>query len=193
MTMRMRALLVLVWMTLVTGIAYPLLITGVASFIAPFRSGGSIILSEGKPVGSHLIGQKFTDPKYFWGRPSASDYDALKSGGSQLGPTSLELKKLVEKRVESFTTDGGEKHALVVASDLVYASGSGLDPHISLRGAYIQVARIVSARNLGDNGESKVIALIDSIAENRKFGFLGQQRVNVLELNLSLDKLQVDK
>lgn len=191
--MKKSAFLVLIWMTLATGIAYPLMITGIASLLAPFKSRGSIITHEGRPVGSLLIGQKFTDPKYFWSRPSASDYDALNSGGSQLASTSLELQRLVRERVVNFVGQDKGKISLDIPSGLVFASGSGLDPHISLRGAYIQVNRILKHRKLGEDGESKLINLIDRLAQNRTFGFLGSQRVNVLELNLALDKLQVEK
>lgn len=189
----MRALTVLLFMTAVTGIAYPLFITGISALFMPHNAAGSMIYHKGKPVGSLLIGQKFSDRKYFWGRPSAVNYNPLPSGGSQLSSTSLELKNLVKEREVRFTEGEGEKVAMEIPSELLYASGSGLDPHISVRGAFIQIDRILKERKLGDEMRDEIISLIDKLTEKRKFGFLGNPGVNVLELNLALDELQVSK
>jgi potassium-transporting ATPase KdpC subunit len=191
--MRLRALLVLFWMTALTGVAYPLLITGIARLAMPFHSGGSILYHKEKPVGSRLIGQKFTQGKYFWGRPSAVDYNPLPSGGSQFSSTSLELKKKVKERESRYAAGESEKLVLAIPSELVFASGSGLDPHISVSGAYYQVDRILKERKWDDKAKNKLIELIEKMTHGRSLGFLGARRVNVLELNMALDELQVVK
>ena len=183
------ALMVLVVLTLITGFLYPLMITGIAQILFPRQADGSLILFNGKPVGSSLIGQPFDAPKYFWGRPSATSpfpYNAAASSGSNLGPTNDALIKAVQARVDRLkAADLGSPLAIPV--DLVTASGSGLDPHISPAAAEYQVRRVAQARNLD---EAFVRQFVIQYTEGRQFGVLGEFRVNVLTLNLALDALQ---
>jgi potassium-transporting ATPase KdpC subunit len=181
------ALVILVALTLVTGVAYPLLVTGVAQAVFPYQAQGSLITKDGKLVGSALIGQPFDDPKYFWGRPSATSpfpYNAASSSGSNLSPTNPDLVKAVQTRVEALrAADPG--NAAPVPVDLVTASGSGLDPHISPAAALYQVSRVARARKLDPES---VRQLVERHIEGRSLGFLGEPRVNVLALNLTLDR-----
>jgi len=180
------ALVLFVILSLVTGIAYPLVVTGLAQAAFPHQAGGSLLERDGKPVGSRLIGQNFTDPKHFWGRPSATSpmaYSGSNSGGSNQGPTNPALLDAVKGRLEALrAADPGNTAPVPV--DLVTASASGLDPEISLAAARYQAARIVRLRGLP---VERVQALIDVRAERPLFGFLGEPRVNVLALNLALD------
>ena len=173
-------------LTALTGVAYPLVVTGVAQVAFPEQAGGSLILHDGKPVGSSLIGQNFSDPKYVWGRPSATGpmpYNASNSGGSNLGPLNPALADAVKGRIETLrAADPGNTAPVPV--DLVTASASGLDPHLSVAGALFQAARIAKARNLP---LPQVQQLIETHSEGRLFGFLGEPRVNALKLNLALD------
>lgn len=185
-----RALRLLIVMTLLTGIAYPLLITGIAQAIFPQKANGSLSYQGDILIGSVLIGQNFSDPRYFHGRPSAAGadgYDAAKSGGSNLGPTNKALLAEVTKRAELVRADNGLAPNAPVPGDLVTASASGLDPDISPEAANIQVARIAKARNLS---VQKVQSLVVQYTEGRQFGFLGEPRVNVLRLNRALDALK---
>ncbi len=166
------------WLLLVTGVAYPLFITLIAQGIMRDRADGGIIVRDGKPIGASLIAQKFESDKYFWPRPSSVDYNPLPSGGSNLGPTSSDLKKSVEERQSRFAT----KRA--IPSELLFASGSGLDPHISPKAAYFQVERIVKARGIDPKTVAK---LIEDHTEGRLLGFIGEPCVNVLLLNRALD------
>lgn len=179
------ALTMLAVLTIVTGIFYPLLVTGVAQVVFPEQADGSLIIQQGKAVGSRLIGQHFDKPEYFWGRPSATvpfPYNAAASGGSNLGPTNPALIQAVKGRVAALrAADPGNEAPVPV--DLVTASGSGLDPHISPAAALYQVQRVARARGLEDED---VRALVDQHTEGRQFGILGERRVNVLELNLAL-------
>jgi len=179
-------LVVFVLLSALTGIAYPLLVTGLAQAIFPAQANGSLIYADGRPVGSALIGQPFSDPKYFWGRPSATadvPYNAMASGGSNLGPTNPALLEAVRERVQALrAVDPGNTAPIPV--DLVTASGSGLDPHVSPAAAYYQAPRVARLRGL-PVGEVK--ALVARFAEPRTLGLLGELRVNVLELNLALD------
>jgi potassium-transporting ATPase KdpC subunit len=180
------AIVSLLLLTLITGVIYPLVITVLAQAIFPSQANGSLIVSNGKVVGSTLIGQPFDDPKYFWGRPSATGpmpYNAAASSGSNLGPTNPTLADAVKSRVEALkAADPGNTQPIPV--DLVTASGSGLDPNISPASALYQVSRVAKARNLS---ETQVRTLIDRYTESRTFGVLGETRVNVLQLNLALD------
>ncbi|WP_127092157.1 potassium-transporting ATPase subunit KdpC [Aquabacter cavernae] len=191
---QIRATLVLLAVfTLLTGIAYPLAITGIAEAVFPAKAKGSLVEVNGTVVGSRLIGQSFTSDRYFHGRPSATSgtdpndpsktveqpYNAAASTGSNLAPTSKSLAEAVAARAQALGP--GRQPA-----DLVTASGSGLDPHISPAGAYAQVERVATARKLAP---AAVRTLVDSRVEGREFGILGEPRVNVLELNLALDKL----
>lgn len=191
---QIRATLVLlVAFTFLTGLAYPLAITGIAQLAFPAKANGSLVEANGAVVGSRLIGQSFTSDRYFHGRPSATTgadpgdpsktvdmpYNAAASTGSNLGPTSKALAEAVADRAKALGS--GPQPA-----DLVTASGSGLDPHVSPAGAYAQVDRVAAARKLP---AATVRALVDKSAQGREFGILGEPRVNVLELNLALDKL----
>ncbi len=183
------ALVLFVVLTLVTGIAYPLVVTGVAQSLFPAQAGGSLIIRNGKPVGSALIGQNFSEPKHFWGRPSASSpmaYNASASSGSNQGPLNPALTDAVKARVEALrAADPGNTAPVPV--DLVTASASGLDPHISPAAARYQVARVARARGLP---VSSVQSLVDEQVEGPLWGLLGESRVNVLRLNLALDALR---
>src|SRR5262247_2969555 len=180
------ALVILVALTLVTGVAYPLLVTGVAQAVFPYQAQGSLISKDGKLVGSALIGQPFDEPKYFWGRPSATSpfpYNAASSTGSNLSPTNPDLVKAVQGRVEALrAADPGNSAPVPV--DLVTASGSGLDPHISPAAALYQAGRVARVRKLD---EGVVRDLLARHTEGRLLGLLGETRVNVLTLNLALD------
>src|SRR5438876_5057451 len=180
------ALVSLALLTIVTGLAYPAIVTGIAQVAFPYRANGSLVVKDGKTLGSELIGQPFDDPKYFWARPSATTpfaYNAGSSSGSNLSPTNADLVKAVQARVDALrAADPG--NAVSVPVDLVTASGSGLDPHISPAAALYQVPRVARARKLD---EAIVRDLVAHYTERRLFGLLGEPRVNVLELNLALD------
>ena len=182
------ALTMLLILTVLTGLVYPLAITGMAQLFFPEQANGSLIVHNGKVIGSKLIGQYFDKPEYFWSRPSATSpfpYNAAASGGSNLGPTNPALIEAVKARVAAFrAADPGNAPPIPV--DLVTASGSGLDPHISPAAALYQVKRVARARGLD---ESTVQRLVTQHTEGRQFGLLGEPRVNVLELNLALDAL----
>ena len=180
------ALSVFVLLTLITGLAYPLLVTGIAQLLFPFAANGSIVTVDGKAVGSTLIGQSFTSPKYFWGRPSATSpmaNNGLASGGSNLGANNPALLDAVKGRIDALrAADPG--NTLAVPIDLVTASGSGLDPEISLAAARYQAARIAKARSLP---VAQVQSMIELNAMTPWLGIVGEPRVNVLTLNLLLD------
>lgn len=180
------ALVLFVVLTALTGVAYPLVVTGIGQAAFPEQAAGSLILRDGKPVGSSLIGQNFSDRKYVWGRPSATGpypNNATASSGSNQGPLNPALVDAVKGRIAALrAADPGNTAQVPV--DLVTASGSGLDPHISVAAAQYQAARVAKARNLP---EAQVQQLIEKHTEGRLFGFLGEPRVNVLQLNLSLD------
>jgi K+-transporting ATPase ATPase C chain len=176
-------------LTLLTGIAYPLVVTGISQGLMPVQANGSLIIKDGKPVGSGLIGQSFSDPKYFWSRPSATGptpYNAAASSGSNQGPTNPALLDAVKARVQALRdADPGNQQPVPV--DLVTASASGLDPHISPAAAEYQLARVARVRNLDPDAVRKLVA---EHTEGRQFGIFGEPRVNVLELNLALDALR---
>jgi len=180
------ALIVLVLLSLVTGVAYPLIVTGIAQAVFPSQANGSLILRDGKPVGSSLIGQPFDDPGYFWGRLSATApfaYNAGASSGSNLGPINPALHAAAKGRIDALReADPGNQAPVPV--DLVTASGSGLDPDISPAAAFYQVPRVARARHLN---EERVRELVHTHVRHRQLGLLGEPRVNVLRLNLALD------
>jgi K+-transporting ATPase ATPase C chain len=179
------AVVAFVALTVITGVAYPLLVTAFAQLF-PNEATGSVIEVNGKAVGSMLIGQPFSDPKYFWSRPSATSpqpYNGGASSGSNLGPTNKALAEAVADRVKSLReADPGNKKP--VPADLVTASGSGLDPHIGTDAAEYQLARVARVRNLP---EARVRELVAAHTEGRTFGLLGEPRVNVVKVNLALD------
>lgn len=183
-----QSLIVLVAFAVITGIIYPLAITGIARGVFPNKANGSLVVQNDKVVGSALIGQPFSDPKYFWSRPSATSpvpYNAAASSGSNLGPTNPALLQAVQERIAALrAADPGNDQPVPV--DLVTASGSGLDPHVTPAAAYYQVGRVAIARGLS---EEAVRALVAKHTEGRQWGVLGEPRVNVLELNLALDSL----
>lgn len=183
-----NTLMSLLLFTVITGFIYPLVVTGLAQVIFPGKANGSIITKNGKPVGSELLGQQFDDPKYFWGRPSATTpypYNGGSSSGSNQGPNNPDLLKAVKERIQALrNADPGNTAKIPV--DLVTASGSGLDPHISPAAAAFQVQRVAKLRAMD---EAKVSALVAANTEGRQFGFLGEPVVNVLKMNLALDEL----
>lgn len=183
------AVILLAAFTLITGILYPLAITGIAQLIFPHQANGSLIVQDGRAAGSELIGQPFSDPKYFWGRLSATSpfpYNAAASGGSNLAPTNPALIAEVQARLQALkAADPGNTQPVPV--DLVTSSGSGLDPDISLAAALYQVPRVARARGLS---QDQVRLLVDRYTEGRTFLILGEERVNVLKLNLALDRIQ---
>lgn len=182
----LQSLRMLVVMTVITGVAYPLLVTGIGKALFADQANGSLIVEGGKVRGSALIGQPFSDPKHFWSRASATSpmpYNGGASSGSNQGPTNPALKEAVEGRVKALREAGGDA-AKPIPVDLVTASGSGLDPHISPAAAEYQVARVAKARG---TAEAKLRELVGQHTEGRQFGVLGEPRVNVLTLNLALD------
>lgn len=183
------AVTLLALLTLVTGVAYPLVVTGTAQALFPTKANGSLLQVNGRVVGSRLIGQPFEDPRYFWGRPSATSpgpYNASASTGSNLGPTNPALAASVEARVAALRAADPARASAPIPVDLVTASGSGLDPDISPAAALYQVPRIARLRGLP---EEHVRALVEAHIKGRTFGVLGEPRVNVLLLNLGLDAL----
>jgi len=182
------ALSLFVVLTAITGVVYPLAVTGVAKLAFPEQAAGSLIVREGKAVGSSLIGQNFSDPKYFWGRPSATSpmpYNAANSGGSNQGPLNPALMDAVKGRVDALKA-AEPGNALPIPVDLVTASASGLDPHISVAAAQYQAGRVARARSLSSE---VLLTLIARHTEGRLLGIFGEARVNVLELNLDLDRV----
>jgi K+-transporting ATPase ATPase C chain len=173
--------------TVITGIVYPLIVTGLAQLLFPGKAGGSLIMKDGKVRGSELIGQPFSGPGYFWGRPSATvpfAYNAAASAGSNYGPLNPALLDVVRHRmIELKAAD--PQNTRPVPVDLVTASGSGLDPHISVAAAMYQVSRVARHRH---TSQESIVTLVDGCTEGRQLGFLGEPRVNVLKLNLALDE-----
>ena len=188
------ALVLFLLFTLLTGVAYPLLVTGLAQALFPWQANGSLVTAEGRPTksasdaaGSQLIGQPFSDPGYFWSRPSATapvPYNAAASSGSNLGPLNPALAEALHQRVAAFT-DGAVPSSAALPVDLVTSSASGLDPHISPAAALYQAPRVAAARGLRLD---KVQELVQRYTEGRTLGVLGEPRVNVLLLNLALDR-----
>jgi K+-transporting ATPase ATPase C chain len=182
------AILLFIVFTIICGGIYPAVVTGVAQAVFPKQANGSLLTDKsGKEIGSSLIGQPFSDPKYFWPRPSASSdfgYNPMGSGGSNTGPTNSDFIKTVGDRVKALRDTGVTGS---VPADLVEASASGLDPHISPESAQLQIPRVAKARSISAQELNKIVA---ASTDGRQFGFLGEPRVNVLELNLKLDVQQ---
>jgi K+-transporting ATPase ATPase C chain len=182
-----NSLMSLLLFTLLTGIIYPLMVTGIAQVIFPHQANGSVIMKNGKAVGSELLGQQFDDPKYFWGRLSATTpypYNGGSSSGANLGPTNPDLVRAVQARIDALRAADPESDAKIPV-DLVTASGSGLDPHISPAAAEYQIHRVAKARGLDDARVRNVVA---ANTRGRWIGVIGEPVVNVLELNLALDE-----
>jgi K+-transporting ATPase ATPase C chain len=176
--------------TVIAGIAYPLVMTGVAQLLFRNQANGSLIVRNGQVIGSELIAQQFTGDKYFWPRPSAGSYATVPSGASNLGPTSQTLQSNVTANAAAFRT--GNKLAVdaPVPADMVFTSASGLDPHISPEAARLQVARVAGARGISTD---QIKALVERFIEPPQWGIFGEPRVNVLRLNVALDELQPQK
>lgn len=186
----MRALMMFVALAIVTGIVYPLVITGLSNLIFPTRSVGSLVAAQGRTVGSELIGQSFTAEKYFHGRPSAAGpegYDASASSGSNLGPTNAKLLESVDANATAVRSENGLAQGYIVPADLATASASGLDPHISPASAYLQVPRVAMARGLS---EDQVKVIVNANLQEKWLSIFGEPRVNVFKLNLELDNFQ---
>jgi potassium-transporting ATPase KdpC subunit len=183
------AIVLFLIMTVLTGIVYPLVVTGIADLLFRDQAAGSLVMRDGHPVGSRLIGQSFSDPRYFWSRPSATSpqpYNATASSGSNQGPLNPALTDAIKTRIDALKA-ADPTNTRPIPVDLVTASGSGLDPDISVAAAQYQAARIARVRGLPP---AKVLALISSHTQGRWLGFIGEPRVNVLELNLALDALK---
>jgi K+-transporting ATPase ATPase C chain len=171
-------------LTFITGLAYPLAVTGFAKIFFSGKAGGGFIESGGKTAGSELIGQAFKDPRYFWGRPSAIGYNPLPSGGSNLSPVSLALQKQAVDNTAAFLAANPGAAGKPIPSEMVFASASGLDPHITPEAARLQCARVARVRGVP---EVDIMSLVDGLIEPRQAGLLGEPRVNVLRLNRKLD------
>ena len=184
------ALVLFALLSALTGVVYPLAVTGITQALFPAQAAGSLIVRDGKTIGSSLIGQSFSDPKYFWGRPSATSpmpYNASSSGGSNLGPLNPALTDAVKARIEALrVADPG--NAAAVPVDLVTTSGSGLDPHISVAAAQVQAQRVAKVRGLS---MQQVQPLIDKHTEGQLLGLIGEPRDNVLRLNMALDAVRL--
>jgi K+-transporting ATPase ATPase C chain len=182
-------LLLFVVLTVITGVFYPIVVTVAANTGFPSQASGSFVKdSSGNIVGSELIGQMFTDPKYFWPRPSAVDYNPMPSGASNLAVSGKALQKVMAERITAFFK--ANPTATEIPADTLFASGSGLDPHISVAAAKVQVDRVVKSRQLSSTQRLQIEALINKLKEGRSFFLLGEPRINVLKLNLALDSLK---
>jgi len=187
MKLIIQSILLTIVFTVLTGVLYPLAVTGIAQVAFPHQANGSLIERDGQVVGSELLAQQFTGPKYFWPRPSAGSYATVPSGASNLGPTSAALQSNVVNNAKAFR-DGNKLPAdAPVPADMVFTSASGLDPDISPDAARLQIARVATARGVN---EDVVRTLVEKFVEPPQFGFLGEARVNVLGLNLALDQRQ---
>jgi potassium-transporting ATPase KdpC subunit len=189
-TQTIIALKFLLVMTILTGIIYPLFVTGLAQLGFHAKANGSLVMKDGKIAGSELIGQKFDSSIYFWSRPSATGYNAIPSGASNYGPTSDTLKKQVTARRFLFATKNSLTDLSIIPKEMIFASGSGLDPHISPEAALLQSERVATARNFNEAQRQKVQQLIRNMTEEPQFFLFGEERVNVLLLNLMLDEMK---
>jgi potassium-transporting ATPase KdpC subunit len=176
--------------TVITGIIYPLLITGVAQIFFPWKANGSLILSGNKIRGSELIGQQFDSSIYFSSRPSAISYNSLPSGGSNYGLTNRKLKELVEKRKGNFGNINRISDHGLIPSEMLFSSGSGLDPHISRKAAMLQVGRVAAGRDFDKRQYRELLECVNRLTEPPQFLFLGEERINVLLLNLATDTIK---
>lgn len=183
-----QALKVFLLMTLLTGIIYPVFLTMIGQIAFPHQSNGSLVVKDGKVIGSELLGQNFSDSIYFQSRPSAINYNPFPSGASNLGLSSALLKKQVELRKSEFKNNNMLTDSVSVPSEMLFASGSGVDPHISVNAAKLQINRILISRNINKEKAGLLYNLVDSLKEYPQFGVLGNEVVNVLSLNLLLDE-----
>jgi potassium-transporting ATPase KdpC subunit len=188
-TQTIIALKFLLVMTILTGVLYPLIMTGIAQLTFPGKANGSLIMKDGKIIGSELIGQKFDSSSYFWSRPSAIGYNPIPSGGSNYGPTSDTLKKQVMARRVLFARSNSVNNPIIIPKEMIFASGSGLDPHISPEGALLQVERISEARHFNSALKQRLLQSVKDMSEKPQYLFLGEERINVLLLNIELDKI----
>jgi potassium-transporting ATPase KdpC subunit len=189
-TQTIIAIKFLLVMTVLTGIIYPFIMTGLAQLVFPARANGSLVIKNGIIAGSELIGQKFDSSIYFWSRPSANDYNAIPSVASNLGPTSNKLKKQVAERRRLFASNNSIADTLAIPKEMLFASASGLDPHISPEAALLQLKRVAMARNLNETQKQKVEQLIKNKTEEAQFYLFGEPRINVFKLNLALDSIR---
>ena len=185
----LTALKIFVFFTVLTGIVYPLLVTGIAQVVFPAKANGSLIVINNKTIGSKLIGQQFNSTIYFNSRPSAISYNPLPSGGSNFGLTNVKLKNLVTERKKQFIVFNQLDSLTLIPSEMLFASASGLDPHISQKAALLQVYRVAKARNFNTIQEQNLVQSVKSLTETPQFLILGEERVNVLVLNLELNKV----
>lgn len=183
------SLKIFLFFTILTGIVYPLLITGIAQVVFPHKANGSLIVEGNKTIGSELIGQQFDSTIYFMGRPSATLYNPLPSGGSNYGLTNDKLKNIVEERKQQFISFNQLDSLTEVPSEMLFASASGLDPHISPKAALLQVERIAEARGFNSDQKQKLIQKVKELTDSPQFLVLGEERVNVLLLNLEVDRM----
>lgn len=186
----MISLKIFLFFTILTGIIYPLLISGIAQAIFPEKANGSMIIRDGKAIGSALIGQKFDSTIYFTSRPSAISYNPLPSGGSNFGLTNTTLKKLVNERKHQFLIFNQLDSLAEIPSEMLFASASGLDPHISPGAAMLQVDRISKSRNFNESLKQQLISLVHLNTEKPQYNLLGEERINVLLLNIELEKIK---
>jgi len=184
------SLKIFLFFTILTGIIYPLLVTGIAQVVFPGKANGSIIIKDNKAIGSRLIGQQFDTAIYFSSRPSAISYNPLPSGGSNYGLTNVKLKNLVAERRKQFIKFNQLDSLTTIPSEMLFASASGLDPHISPNAALLQVDRIAKTRSFNSSQKLKMVQCINALTENPQFSLLGEIRINVLLLNLEIDKIR---
>jgi len=184
------SLKIFLFFTVLTGIIYPLFVTGIAQLIFPAKANGSIIVKDNKKIGSELIGQQFDSCIYFTSRPSAISYNPLPSGGSNYGLTNAKLKHNVDSCKKQFIAYNKLDSNTTIPSEMVFASASGLDPHISPAAALLQVERIANARKFDNIQKQKIVQCINNLKESPQFLCLGDERINVLLLNLEIDKIK---
>lgn len=185
----LQSCMILVVMTVLTGVVYPLMVTGAGQTLFPDKAAGQIILRDGQATASAILAQKITSPKYFWPRPSGADYSAMGSSGTNLGPTSADLKKQYEERRKTLMEANPEQQG-EPPQDMLFASGSGLDPEISPVAAVYQLNRVAKARNFNQEQTAKLRALVEEFTHGPTLGFMGDSRVNVMKLNFALDRMQ---
>ena len=184
-----QSVCLLIVLTVLTGVVYPLIITGIARLCFPFQAGGSLVERGGRVAGSALLAQKFASARYFWPRPSACDFATVPSGAGNLGGTSAALKQTINERAAALREKSAMPAGVIPPAELLFASGSGLDPHISPEAAFFQVERVALARKLTSEQRARLEELVRENTEPPQFGFLGESRVNILLLNMALDGL----